>query len=117
MVYPALSYLEESGLTAPQADGTKKLYSLTDSGATLLRDSRAQVTVLIDGLKRAGQRLDKAREAYDLAEGSAPSSAAALEAARRDLKAVLFDSLDAPADEQQRIVAILQRTIAEIRGR
>jgi DNA-binding PadR family transcriptional regulator len=117
MVYPALSYLEESGRVALTPEGTKKLYSLTDVGEALLRDNRAQVTALLEALKRAGQRLDRARQAYDQTEGSAPSGASALEAARRDLKAVLFDCLDVSEDEQQRIAAILQRTIAEIRKR
>jgi DNA-binding PadR family transcriptional regulator len=117
MVYPALSYLEEAGLAGLKPDGTKKLYNLTEAGEALLRENRAQVTALLDALKRAGQRLDKAREAYAQAEGMASSGVTALEAARRDLKVVLFDSLDASAEEQQRIAAILQRTIAEIRKR
>jgi DNA-binding PadR family transcriptional regulator len=118
MVYPALSYLEESELAILKPDGAKKLYSLTDSGAALLRDNQNQVAVLLDALKRVAQRLGKAREAYDRAEGATvPSGVAALETARRDLKAVLFDSLDATPEEQQRIAAILERTIAEIRGR
>jgi DNA-binding PadR family transcriptional regulator len=124
MVYPALSYLEESGLAALEPDGAKKLYRLTEAGASMLRDNRARLTSLLDALKRIGQRLGKARELFEqsedpktAAQDAAGHAGTALEAARRDLKAVLFDNLDAPPEEQQRIAEILQQTIAQIRKR
>jgi len=121
VVYPALSYLEELGQVALQLDGTKKTYRLTESGLTTLNESRARVSKLFDALTRAGERLGEAREAYERTENaSSPrgqSPTLGLETVRRDLKSVLFDSLDASLEEQQRIVEILQRTIAEIRNK
>jgi DNA-binding PadR family transcriptional regulator len=119
MVYPALNYLEELGQISSQPDGVKKQYRLTASGLATLDESRARVSLLFDDLKRAGLRLGKAREAYERSEGDSAamgqSPSVTLEAARRDLKAALFDSLDESPEEQQRIAEILQRTIAEIR--
>jgi len=121
MIYPALSYLEESGQVASQPDGAKKQYRLIEPGLAVLNDNRARISTLFDELRRVGQRLGNAREAYERSvhdpDASAASPAATLETVRRDLKSALFDSLDAPAEEQQRIVGILQRTIAEIRKR
>lgn len=120
-IYPALSYLEELGQTTSVADGAKKQYRLTAVGLAALNESRPRVATLFDALKRVGERMEIAREAYDQSNGTpaqvARTAAAILDAARRDLKAILFDSLDAPAEEQQRIADILQRTIAEIRRR
>ena len=118
MVYPALNFLEESGQAELQPDGLKKRYRLTNAGLVALNESRERVSMLLDGLKRVGQRFGRARAAYEADSPAAePSAPAALEAARRDLKAALFDSLDASAEEQQRIAEILQRAITEIRRR
>jgi DNA-binding PadR family transcriptional regulator len=119
MVYPALNYLEEIGQVAPQPDGAKKQYHLTTPGLAALNESRARVATLLDVLKRVGRRLGNAQEAFERPEGAfaatRESPSLALEAARRDLKAALFDCLDESLEEQQRVAEILQRTIAEIR--
>jgi DNA-binding PadR family transcriptional regulator len=121
MVYPALSYLEELGQVAVQADGVKKQYRLTESGLTALNENRATVSSLLNALKRVGERLGQAQEAYARSDldpvVAKPGSPVSLETVRRDLKSALFDSLDASVEEQQRIAAILQRTIAEIRNK
>jgi DNA-binding PadR family transcriptional regulator len=120
MVYPALNFLEELGQISAQQDGAKKQYSLTDSGLAALNESRARVSALMDLLRRVGLRFGRAQEAFESSEPVSAASAspsAPLEAARRDLKAVLFDCLDEPPEEQQRVAEILQRTILEIRKR
>jgi len=118
MVYPALNFLEESGQVELQQDGVKKRYRLTEAGLAARNESRARISTQLDALKRVGQRLGRAQVAYDADSPVAePSPPAVLEAARRDLKAALFDSLDASPEEQQRIAEILQRTIVEIRKR
>lgn len=118
MIYPALSYLEELGQATNEPVGTKKQYRPTVAGLAVLNENRPRVVVLFDALKRVGEHMGIAHEAQDQSEGtSAQSGAAVLDAARRDLKAILFDSLDAPPEEQQRIADILERTIAEIRRR
>ncbi len=113
MIYPALSYLDEIGQAAVQQDGAKKQYSLTETGLAALNENRERVAALFADLKRIAERLGKARELYD--QPAQPSME--LDSVRRDLKAALFDSLDASADEQRRIAEILRRTIAEIRRR
>src|SRR6202012_5708440 len=40
MVYPALTYLEEIGYATVEADGAKKLYSITDTGKAHLAANR-----------------------------------------------------------------------------
>ncbi len=121
MIYPALSYLDEIGQVTAQPDGAKKQYRLTEAGLSVLNESRERVAALFEDLKRIGERLGIAREVYDqpmrVQPESAPPVPAELESVRRDLKAALFDTLDATGAEQQRIVEILKRTIAEIRKR
>ena len=114
MVYPALNYLEELGQVAVQAEGAKKQYTLTANGLAELDGNRQKVAELLDVLKRVGRRLGRAQAEYERAEEGAPGS---LDAVRREFKAALFDTLDEPPEEQQRVAEILQRALAEIRKR
>jgi DNA-binding PadR family transcriptional regulator len=43
VIYPTLTYLEETGMIASEAQATKKLYSITDEGRTALNDNAAAV--------------------------------------------------------------------------
>src|SRR5579862_6277310 len=38
MVYPALTYLEETGHAVVESDGSKKLYRITETGETRLKE-------------------------------------------------------------------------------
>src|ERR1041385_3674906 len=55
VVYPTLTYLEEAGYVTAQADGAKKLYTITAEGRTYLESNRAFVDAVL-------QRLDRSEE-------------------------------------------------------
>src|ERR1700732_3794400 len=46
MVYPALTYLEEIGHAVIEADGTRKLYHVTDAGREYLDQNRTKADSL-----------------------------------------------------------------------
>ena len=114
MVYPSLTYLEETGYASVAADGARKLYSLTDAGKSHVKQNRERVTALFSELTRVGQKMQRAQRAYD---GESGAPAGSLDEVRRDLKAALFDAFDAPAAEQSRVAKILSRALAEINKR
>ena len=114
MVYPSLTYLEETGYASVAADGARKLYSLTDAGKRHVKQNRERVTALFSELTRVGQKMQRAQRAY---EGESGAPAGSLDEVRRDLKAALFDAFDAPAAEQSRVAEILSRALAEINKR
>ena len=132
MVYPALTYLEEIGHATVQAEGTKKLYQITEAGLSHLEENRAAVDTLLQQLQWLGQRMDHLRRAMaggvddgDDGEfdGTPPHGgrggrhrAPELRMARRALKSALIEKADASAEEQRRIALILERATAEIRG-
>jgi DNA-binding PadR family transcriptional regulator len=122
MVYPALTYLEEIGHATVAAEGARKLYHITAEGKQHLEDNRSTVEALFKQFDRVGERMDQVRRAMreDGADGSASDqerkASKELQSARKELKAALSLKWDSPRDEQQRIVEILQRAIAEIRG-
>jgi DNA-binding PadR family transcriptional regulator len=114
MVYPSLTYLEEIGYANVAAEGSRKLYSLTDAGKTYVEQNRSRVTALFSELTRVGQKMQRAQRAYEAESGA---QTAGLDEVRRDLKAALFDAIDASPAEQSRIAEILSRALAEINRR
>jgi DNA-binding PadR family transcriptional regulator len=121
MVYPALTYLEEIGHATVEADGSRKLYSITESGAKHLQSNRSAADAMFAQFEKVGERMDRIRRALQPQEsGDEPAgeserhSSRVLMRARRDLKAALADKWDSSREEQQRIAEILKRATAEI---
>jgi DNA-binding PadR family transcriptional regulator len=126
MVYPALTYLEEIGHASVAPEGTRKLYSATDSGRKYLADNSASLDTLLAQLQQIGHRMQTFRRAMhpghgvtdrpDAGEPAADDAAPELQVARYDLKLALSAKSAAARDEQLRIAAILRKAAADIRG-
>jgi DNA-binding PadR family transcriptional regulator len=120
MVYPALTYLEEIGHATIEADGTRKLYHLTEAGREYLDKNRAHTDAVFAQFDRVGERMERARRVLggdDLVDDSDDPNrrgAKELMQARRELKTALAGTWDSPHDEQQRLAEILNRATAEI---
>src|ERR1043166_454985 len=48
IVYPTLTYLEEAGYVTAQAEGAKKLYTITDEGKAYLEENRNFVDAVLE---------------------------------------------------------------------
>jgi DNA-binding PadR family transcriptional regulator len=131
MIYPALTYLEEIGHATVQAEGAKKLYSITETGLTHLEQNRAAVDTLLEQLTWIGHRMDHLKRAMSWHESGEDESdsdhadkreefrrgfSSDVRMARRKLKSALIEKIGVDADEQKRIAGILERAAAEIRG-
>ena len=124
MVYPALTYLEEIGHATVEADGARKLYHITEAGKEHLEANRSAAEALFAQFGRVGERMDRVRRAMtcrgcrreaDCRTRAARFEGTACAPARSEGGAA--GKWDAPREEQQRIVDMLKRAIAEIRGR
>jgi len=62
IVYPALTFLEEAGYVTSQADGNKKLYTITDEGRAHLADNREAIESTLAFLTKAGEKMARFRE-------------------------------------------------------
>ncbi|MDB5327613.1 MAG: Transcriptional regulator YqjI [Phycisphaerales bacterium] len=56
IVYPTLTMLEEMGLAVVTAEGTRKLYTITDGGKQELETHRATVDAILIRMQAAGDR-------------------------------------------------------------
>jgi DNA-binding PadR family transcriptional regulator len=116
MVYPALTYLDEVGYATVEAEGSKKLYRITDTGLAKLNEHRIFVNAMLEQLAQVGSRMDRVRQAF---AGDEPGGAAhsAVNEARHELRAALIAKLNASpsAEELQRISDVLKRATEELR--
>ena len=132
MVYPALTYLEETGFAAAAAEGTKKLYNITPSGADELARHRAAADEVWNQLALFGRRLAHVHKQFAEDEdilnhfGSGPGGTpesdwhqvkAEFRELRDQLKAAIYEKLSSSIEEKKRVLQILRRTIEEIRGK
>jgi DNA-binding PadR family transcriptional regulator len=132
MVYPALTYLEEMGYAVAAAEGTKKLFTLTEDGALHLSKHRTAATEVWNQLAIFGRKLAHFRKQFaeeeDVADhfGSGSSGDAKADwqqmkaefrCLRDELKAAIWEKLNSSLEEKRRVLDILRRTINEIRGK
>jgi len=113
MVYPALSYLEDAGYASVEAEGSKKLYTISVAGMAFLDEQRAAVDALWQQLAWLGERMDRMRQAFE-GEGSDSELHAAMHALRDALRE---RGRGASAEERKRLLDILARAAAEVRRR
>ena len=117
MVYPALTYLEEIGYASVEAQGTRKLYDITDAGRAHLDENRSTAETILAQLKWVGEKMGHVRSAFSGEGDSGDRMSAKLRAARARLRAALIEKADAPDDEQRRIAEVLDHAADEIRGK
>src|ERR1700739_4944238 len=59
IIYPTLTYLEEAGYVTASAEGSKKLYTITDEGSAYLAANRELVDVVLARLTAIGARVSR----------------------------------------------------------
>jgi len=132
VVYPALTYLEETGLAVSETDGAKKLYRIAAAGVEQLAKRRADADEMLEQLGRFGKKMAQFQRQFVEEEvtgeewGGSPRDQekkewrqlkAEFHELKHQFKAALFEKLHASMEEKQRVLAILRRAIEEIRGR
>jgi DNA-binding PadR family transcriptional regulator len=124
VVYPALTYLEEAGDAVAEAEGSRKLYRLTDQGRDRLAERRAEADALLAQLAELGRGMDRVREAF--AGGMDPREVESLRgawarspevlAATSELREALAERRGATRAEWLRIAEIIREATAAIRA-
>lgn len=124
VIYPALTYLEEAGETQSVAEGTRKLYQLTDAGRARLEQARTDVDAMLEQLKELGRGMDRVRDAFagkhegvDFASlRETWSKVPELFHAMQQLRSALAEQHAASRKRLLEIAAILQRAAEAIRA-
>jgi DNA-binding PadR family transcriptional regulator len=132
VVYPALTYLEETGFAVSETEGAKKLYRIAGPGIEHLAAHGAEADEMLEQLSRFGKKMAQFQRQFVEDEvtgeewGGTPHDQekkewrqlkAEFHELKHQFKAALMEKLHASIEEKQRVLAILRRTIQEIRGR
>lgn len=131
VVYPALTFLEETGYAISETEGTKKLYRIAPAGAEHLATHRADADEMLEQLGRFGKKMAQFQRQFVEDEvageewGGSPRDQekkewrqlkAEFQELKHQFKAALFEKLHASMEEKQRVLGILRRAIQEIRA-
>ena len=127
IVYPTLTFIEEAGYVTAQADGAKKLFSITDEGRAYLEENRDFVDAVLERMSAVGDKVKCMREHFGRAEydderrgrrrggrdddGVPPLVRAALD----NLREVAGKQIEADEEAETRIVEVLARAAAELK--
>ncbi|TCS04681.1 PadR family transcriptional regulator [Rhizobium sp. BK418] len=65
VIYPALTYLEETGLAEVENEGTKKLYKITEAGRQKVDDNRATIDQALAKLERIAEGMAFVNRMFD----------------------------------------------------
>jgi DNA-binding PadR family transcriptional regulator len=136
-VYPTLTFLEEAGYVTAQAEGAKKLYTITPEGQAHLAENRDFVDAVLERMSAVGDKAKRIREHFarpeyddehrgddghrgrrrgrhrddDARDGVPPLVGAALD----NLREVAARQIEADADAETRIVEVLARAAQELK--
>jgi DNA-binding PadR family transcriptional regulator len=115
IVYPTLTYLEETGHVTAQADGAKRLYTITDEGRVYLEQNRVFVDAVLERLDAVGERMRSRRGDDDGDSRRGPRVSRLVRAALENLRDVAADRLKDDADAEAKVVEVLARAAAEMK--
>src|SRR5271168_1371498 len=114
IVYPTLTYLEEANYVTASAEGSKKLYTITDEGRAYLAANRELVDAVLDRLAAIGERVNRWRRDSRGGREDRRDLPALVEATLDHLRDAVAKRLDNDAEAEARLVEILARTVTEL---
>jgi DNA-binding PadR family transcriptional regulator len=134
IVYPTLTYLEEAGYVTAQAEGAKKLYTITDPGRAHLDENRDFVDAVLERMSAVGDKVKRMREHFSCGEGDEEEGRGRRRGRGRDrddddrsgvpplvraaldnLREVAEQVIEGDADAETKVVELLARAAQEMK--
>ena len=115
MVYPTLTFLEEANYVTSQADGSKKLYSITDEGKAYLEENKAFVDAVMERFAAIGERLKQRQEREAQEADGEEDIPRSVRGAFMDLREAVRDVLRASPDAKGRVIDAIDRAVQDLK--
>jgi DNA-binding PadR family transcriptional regulator len=115
IVYPTLTYLEEAGHVTAQAEGAKKLYSITPEGRAHLEENRDFVAAVLDRFAAIGEKLSRMRRQEERDDERSNSGPPLVRAALDNLRETALKRLDDEPEAEPKVVELLARAASEMK--
>jgi DNA-binding PadR family transcriptional regulator len=114
IVYPSLAYLEEVGYLTSQADGAKKLYTITEGGRAHLEENRDLVDAVMNRLAYIGKKAEHVRRRFGEDEDEVLRAPRLVRAALDNVREAAIKRLRDDPKSEMEIVEILTRVVGEL---
>jgi DNA-binding PadR family transcriptional regulator len=114
IVYPTLTYLEEAGYVTAAAEGSKKLYTITDEGRAYLAANRELVDVVLARLAAVGERVSRWQRDTRGERSDRRDLPPLTQAALDHLRETIGKRLKGDAEAEAHLVEILARAAADM---
>ena len=115
IVYPTLTYLEEAGYVTAQAEGAKKLYTITDEGRAHLDQNRDFVDAVLERLGTIGEKVARMRRRFGADDDDRRGLPPLVRAAIENLREVAAKRLESDDEAEAKVVEVLARAAAELK--
>jgi DNA-binding PadR family transcriptional regulator len=116
IVYPTLTFLEEAGYVTAQAEGAKKLYTITEEGRAYLEENRDFVDAVLERMTALGRKVTAMRRRFGRDDADDhPSTPPLVRAAFDNLRAAAKQRIEDDAEAEAKVVEVLARAAQEIR--
>lgn len=112
MIYPLLSFLEESDLASVEMDGTKKCYVITESGKASFSENSERANALLEWLKAQGALVTAMENAYELERKSAGHP---LKTKMKEMRTLLHNRPDIDEVTMAQLGDVLDEAITKIK--
>jgi DNA-binding PadR family transcriptional regulator len=115
IVYPTLTYLEETGYVTAQPDGAKKLYAITDEGRAYLAENKDFVDAVMDRFAAIGAKVERHRERERAEARGDDDMPRSIRGAFQDLSEAVREALRNDREAKGRIIDIIDRAASELK--
>ena len=115
IVYPTLTYLEETGYVTAQAEGAKKLYSITPEGRAHLEENRDFVDAVLERFATIGEKLSRMRRREERDDERSNSGPPLVRAALDNLREAALKRLHDEPEAEPKVVELLARAANEMK--
>jgi DNA-binding PadR family transcriptional regulator len=114
IVYPTLTFLEEVGYLTAQAEGAKRLYTITDEGRAHLKENRDLADAVLRRLTRIGERAARWRRASGEERDDRRPVPQLVRAALVNLRDAAVKVIEENPEAEARVVELLARAAIDL---
>ena len=115
IVYPTLTYLKEARYVTMQAEGPKKLYTITQEGRAHLDANGDFIDAVLERLAAIGERVARVRQCFDGDDDRTSDLPPLVRAAIDNLREVAAKRLEDDAEAEAKLVEVLARAASELK--
>ena len=114
IIYPTLTYLEEAGYVTAATEGSKKLYTITDTGRAYLEANRDLLNVVLERLAALGDRVKRWRRHFGDDREDRGDMPPLVEAAFEHLRRIIRERLESGSETEASVAETLAGAAADL---